>query len=268
VSFVTITAAEETYTDNMGKTRANMPKKTDARPNLSALRQLAEIEKLKRERLPEQPLEPRLALLKAWQARRMARTYADLLAAPRYRLACGFFLSDIYAPRDFSQRDHDILEMYAFMQRFVPEGLLRPLTETLELYNLTQALDDQLLQVLVEQLGVDTELTEAQYAQAYRLCDNYVARVRQIEMICKIGESLDDVVRLPLTGAALQVAKVPARRAGWTELTEFMERGFQAFKNMRGAEFFLKTIRKRERLILDRIYAAEPAPFNIDRQVE
>jgi hypothetical protein len=153
--------------------------------------------------------------------------------------------------------------MYAFMQRFVPEGLLRPLTETIHLYELTQALDVRLRDMLFDEMGVTGSLTEAQYAEAYRRCDNFVERVRQIDKIVEIGELLDLIVALPLTGTALQMAKVPANRAGWTELTGFMERGYRAFKHMRGAHDFLDTIRQRERLILDRIYAEMPQPFAI-----
>jgi len=137
-----------------------MPNKPVDKPSLSTLQQLAALDKLKHERLPEKPLPPQVALLRAWQTQRMARTYADLLALPRYRLACRFFLEDIYAPRDFSQRDHDMLEMHAFMERFVPAALLRPLTNTIDLYAETQKLDDDLLKVLVEQLGVSSEITE------------------------------------------------------------------------------------------------------------
>jgi hypothetical protein len=233
-------------------------------PIFSVLKPLTEIENLQHQRIEAKPLDPQMVMLKAWQSQRLARTYADLLASPRYRLAVLFFLEDIYAPRDFSQRDHDVTEMHAFMRRFVPESLLRPLTKTIQLYDQTNHLDDFLLDVLLHKVGVTDSLSEAQYAEAYRLCDNYVERVEQIEAIYQIGRQLEDVTRLPLTGTALRLAVVPARRAGWIELTEFMERGYRAFKHMQGARFFLDTIRQRERRILKQIYSAEPEPFNID----
>ena len=80
--------------------------KPEGKPTLSSLQQLAAIEKLKHEQLPERPLAPPVAKLKAWQTRRMAATYADLLAMPRYKLACEFFLTDIYAPRPARQHMH------------------------------------------------------------------------------------------------------------------------------------------------------------------
>jgi hypothetical protein len=241
-----------------------MPDKPPRRSLFSVLGQLNDIQNLRREELAAEPLEPALALLKAWQSQRLARTYADLLATDRYRLACRFFLDDIYAARDFAQRDRDVIEMHNFMQRFVPASLLRPLDETIALYALTQSLDQRLRDVLVDEVGVTDGLTEAQYAEGYRRCDNYADRVRQIDKIVEIGSLLDVIIGLPLTGTALQMAKVPANRAGWTELTGFMERGYRAFKHMRGAGEFLDTIRRRERTILDRIYAEEPEPFKVD----
>src|SRR5579859_1050898 len=135
------------------------------RPLFSVLQPLSGIEKLQHQRMEANPLDPMLAMLKTWQSERLARTYADLLASPRYRLAILFFLEDIYAPRDFSQRDHDVIEMHAFMRRFVPESLLRPLTNTIQLYDQTNQLDQRLLGVLVHEVGVTDSLNEAQYAE-------------------------------------------------------------------------------------------------------
>jgi len=47
-------------------------------------------------------LDPRLALLRTWQSQRLAQTYTVLLADPHSSPALRFFLSDLYAPRDFS----------------------------------------------------------------------------------------------------------------------------------------------------------------------
>lgn len=224
---------------------------------------LKDLERLKHRKVAQSGLDPQLALLRAWQSRRLARTYADLQAHPRYRPACEFFLDDIYGPRDFSQRDHDIEQMYAFMRRVFPEPMIRPLKLTVEVHRMTSTFDAKLLDVLIKQLNMQDSLTEDMYAEGYRLCDNYVERVKQIEQIYKIGSLLDEVMHHPLTGTTLAIAKGPARRAGWNELTDFIEHGYDAFKHMRGAEKFIKTIRQREKLILDRIYSHEPNPFDI-----
>ncbi len=224
---------------------------------------LGEIEKLKHERIESRALDPHLALLRQWQSERLARTYADLMRNPRFRPAMRFFLEDIYAARDFSQRNRDIERMYEMLRRVAPEPMVRPLVLTVELHYLTERLDEQLLEVLVQQLGLNGSLTVALYAEAYRLCDNYATRVKQIDLIHEIGELLNAAVRMPLSGTIMSLAKVTLERAGWADLMAFTERGYKAFKQMRGANEFLDTIRMRELDILDRIYARDPDPFSI-----
>lgn len=225
---------------------------------------LHDIEKVKHEPVQGKPLDPKVAMLRAWQSERLAHTYADLLNNPRFKPACLLFLEDIYAARDFSQRDHDMEQMHDFMQHFIPASMLRPLTVTVALHQMTTQLDLRLLEILVNRLGVTDTISAPLYAEAYRLCDNYDERVKQIDLIYEIGYRLDGIVRSPFTGGMLAVAKGPARRAGWTELTDFLERGYTAFKHMRGSRAFVETIRRREMRILDRIYAKDPAPFDFE----
>src|SRR5690606_2458682 len=149
-----------------------------------------------------------------------------------------FFLSDVYAPRDFSQRNYDIQKAYDAMRKALPERVIRTLGDTIELHQFTDELDEKLAKVLTEQLGVTDSLTAEQYAEGYRICDNHDDRVRQIVMIAAIGRSVDRLVRLPLVGMALKLALTPAHLTGWSELQGFLERGFAAFKQMKGAEEF------------------------------
>ncbi len=200
-------------------------------------------------------------LFRAWQSQRLARTHADLLASDRYGPACRFFLEQIYAPRDFSQRDQDVHQMYAFMRRFLPERLLHTLTLVIELNDLTRQLDARLLAVLTEQLGVTDALTPQQYARGYQLCDNMAERRRQIELIVSVGRGIERLTRLPFIGWTLRLAHGPAYRAGWVELQDFLEQGLAAFEQMHGASYFLRTIHARELRILEHLMAGAPDPF-------
>ena len=209
-------------------------------------------------------LDPKMALLRVWQSQRLARTYADLLEMPRYTPACRFFLDDIYAERDFSQRDHDLETMYDFMRRFVPDAVSRPAALTIKLHRMTDGLDQQLLDVLVNQVGITDSITVEQYAEAYRLCDNYRERVEQIDAIIEIFEHIDGIVRNPITGPALSIAKRPLRGAGYGEVVNFLERGYDSFKRMHGSHHFRKTLHDRELSALDRMYAHDPDPFRLE----
>ncbi|NUM48205.1 MAG: hypothetical protein HUU38_26160 [Anaerolineales bacterium] len=215
----------------------------------------------RRKRISGQELPPALKLLRTFQSERLARSHADLLASPRFGPACRFFLTDIYAPQDFSQRDHDAETLYKLMNRFLPEDLLYPLALVLKLNNMTHDLDERLADALVNHLGVTDTITPEQYAEGYRICDNYQEREKQIDMLLEIGARVEKLVKSPLTAPTLALANIPAKTAGWDELHSFLERGYQAFKIMKGSYYFLKTITTRERTILHHIFSAHPDPF-------
>jgi hypothetical protein len=122
-------------------------------------------------------------------------------------------------------------------------------------------LDDALLHVLVEQLGVTDTITPEVYAQGYRICDNYAERARQIELIGIVLRQVGEGARLPVVGMAMRLARIPAQRAGWGELYDLLARGYAAFKPMRDVKAFVKTVEQREMRILDRIFAGAPDPF-------
>ncbi|NOX61610.1 MAG: hypothetical protein GXP42_06640 [Chloroflexi bacterium] len=240
---------------------SDKPSPKDAAALLFELRRHREVT---HQRVQGKGLSPEMAMLRAWQSQRLARTHADLLASKRYGPACRFFLEDIYAPKDFSQRDYDIIRIHDFMMRFLPARVLHTLTKAIELQSLTEELDQKLLDVLLNHVGVRDHITEEQYAEAYRLCDNYDERVYQIELVTQIGRGIERLVRLPLIGWTLRAARRPAVRGGWEELQGFLERGYAAFKHMGKADYFLNTIEKREKILLDNIYQNVKKPFRIN----
>jgi len=232
----------------------------DAARLVAALRKHDE---LSHRRVGPGALSPEKALLRAWQARRLARVYADFLADEQYAPACRFFLDNIYAPRDFSQRNTDIIRIHDFMMKFIPARALKTLTLAIELNHFTEALDDKLLHVLLEEVGMTDSLSEEQYAEAYRLCNNYDDRVKQIDMIIAIGRDLERLVKHRTIGWTLRLARGPAYRAGWNELQDFLEHGYTAFRRMGNADKFLDAVHDRELQILDNIYSDKSHPFDI-----
>ncbi len=237
---------------------------TDAPGSPNAVQLLSELQhsdELKHQPTVAGGLPAQLAMLRAWQADRLAHTYADLLANPQDRPACEFFLSDIYAPRDFSQRDHDLERIHKFLSRVLPAATIQLLTRTVELNSLTTALDGDLLQVLVDQLGVTDAVTAELYAEAYRICDNHAERVHQIDLTQSILRQVSEGARLLIVGVAMKMVKVPAQTAGWVEIYDFLERGYGAFRQMKDAKNFVATIAQRELSLLDLMYADDVAGF-------
>ena len=209
------------------------------------------------------PVDPQLEMLRRWQSQRLARTHRDLLNHPDYGKACRFFLSDVYGPRDFTQRDEDLLQVYRTVKSLLPPPIADTFELVIMLNELTLNLDNRLLQALVEELDVTNAITPEVYAEAYRLCDNFADRVRQIDLIVAIGRDLNRLVHRPFVGLTLRMAHQPAHWLGWGDLQDFLEHGYNAFKNLADAEGFLHIIEEREKRILDQIYAGSADPFVI-----
>ncbi len=212
--------------------------------------------------LPVQ-LDPQLSMLRSWQSIRLARTYVDLLESDQYGPASRFFLSDIYASKDFSQRDHDITTIYNFLSHILPPISLKLLKDSIELNQFTYALDKKLLAALVNQLNVTDKITPALYARAYQFCDNYEERAFQIKSLAKILREVGEGARWPLVGTALSIVHKPAVSAGWSELYDFLARGYKAFKPMKNIKYFVQVIRERELHILDNLFDNKPDPFKL-----
>ncbi len=203
--------------------------------------------------------------LRAWQAARFERTYADLMASERYRPAAEFFLSDLYGPQDFSERDEELERFLPALTTVLPESAIHTLAVGVELDLLSESLDSAMVQALfaVGQTA-ETGIGEAAYAKAYRACANRREREEQIELIMQIGDAIDSLTRKPLLKAAIALIRGPAHAAGMGELHHFLDRGFKAFRHMQGAAEFLAIIRARETLILARLFARHRAPFDLN----
>jgi len=218
------------------------------------------------ERQEVQPsgLSPQMTLLKQWQVNRLKITYDDLLHHNKYKAAAEFFMTDLYGAEDFSQRDADAENVYNTMSKYLPNRLLVTMGKAIQLNKMTQTLDTQLLETLVHQVGMTDELTAQQYTEAYRLCDNQAVRAQQIDMVVEVGNGVANLTRIPMTGMVLRGARRPARRGGWAELQDFLERGFAAFKQMDGVTPFLEIVSKREYQILEQIFSGAENPFEIN----
>jgi hypothetical protein len=199
----------------------------------------------------------RLAELKRFQSGRLAHSYADIAADPRYRAATTFFLEDLYGPKDFSRRDESLLRILPAMTRMMPASAVDTATLAVELEALSESLDHRTAGALPP-----GPVDEQGYAQAYRAVSKREERLRQIDLIVSVGERLDAVVKVPLVHRTLRFMRAPARAAGLDDLQRFLERGFEAFRAMHGAREFLDTIRSREVEILNRLFSGDPRPFS------
>lgn len=208
-------------------------------------------------------LEVAMAELSKWQTERLKVTHQDLYQAPRYHEGLEFLLKDLYAPKEFTQRDDDLERIFPVAVKLLPDNLLYTISLLVELNLLTQQLDKSLADVLFNQLKV-SKISEASYCEAYRLCDNKSLRLHQTQLIANIGNDLDVYVRSRLVRFTLKVTRSPAEVAGLGNLHSFLRRGFSAFQEMNGVDELLAIIIRRESAILEAIYNNDDAPMSIE----
>jgi len=194
-----------------------------------------------------------LSALRAWQTQRLLRTYDDLRSERRYAGAVEFFFSDLYGPKDLSERDRQLARAWSHFRRALPEALLQVLAQAVELQVLTAQLD----LAVVDALPVG-KLSATTYATAYRVVGGRDQRRRQIELIVGVGEVLDRAVRRAWVGLALRAAHAPAHAAGFGVLQDFLERGLAAFREMNGAQRLLGCIRERELQLMEALLSSDP----------
>lgn len=143
------------------------------------------------------------------------------------------------------------------MVRLLPETVIHTIARAVELNALSHELDRR----LIARLPSSDRFSVADYCAAYRDERDHPQRMLQFALIQEVGISLDRFVRMPMVGAALTMMRRPARLAGLSALQDFLERGFTAFRRMKGAEGFLATIEARESRIHHAIVGGSNDPF-------
>jgi hypothetical protein len=193
----------------------------------------------------------RVGHLKRYQQARFALTYADLLAAPRYAGAARFFLDDLYGPGDFSQRDAQFVRIVPGLVRLFPAEVVVTVEALTALHALSEQLDSEMARHIDDQ-----PLTAATYVAAWRRTGQPASRQRQIDLMLDVGRALDVYTRRPFLRHSLRAMRMPARAAGLLNLQTFLERGFDTFRAMHGADQFLSQIAKRERAIAASLFGS------------
>lgn len=220
----------------------------------SLLKELRAVDAERARRAADPALDARVQALKAYQQRRFAQTYADLLAHPRYEAATRFFLHELYGPDDFRQRDAQFARVIPTLTRLFPAEVVDTVARLARLHALSEHLDTRMAEHLLS-----PEITATDYAIAWRACGEPASRQRQIELTMAVGEALDKLTAKPLLRQTLRLMRGPAQMAGLGALQAFLESGFDTFRAMRGAAEFLSTVRQREDTLAGGLFRADAA---------
>ena len=198
-------------------------------------------------------LAARVEAIKRYQQHRFELTYADLLEHPRYAGASRFFLAELYGPADFTQRDAQFARVVPGLVRLFPSEVVDTVQTLADLHALSERFDSLMARELAS-----AALDAQSYARAWQACDCAEGRERQIALLLRVGHDLDDLTRSALLRHSLRLLRAPARAAGLAALQSFLERGFDTFRTMRGADEFLALIGQRERELAAALFAVEP----------
>ena len=218
----------------------------------SLLKELRAVDAERARRAADPELEARVQALKAWQQRRFAHTYADLLANPRYEAATRFFLQELYGPGDYRQRDAQFARVIPTLTRLFRAEVVDTVAKLARLHALSERLDTAMAEHLLS-----PDITAREYGIAWRACGEPDARQLQIALTMAVGEALDRLTRKPLLRQSLKLMRGPAQMAGLGALQNFLESGFDTFKAMRGAAEFLSTVRQREDTLARALFRAD-----------
>ena len=213
------------------------------------LQSLATVDAERRRRAAEPALAAGVVAVKAYQQARFERTHADLFANPRYGRAARFFVDELYGPQDFAQRDAQFSRIVPALVRLFPDDIV----ETVEALAAVHALSEGLDSAMAAHLG-GTAPARASYVRAWQATGEPQGRRRQLELVMRIGQSLDRHTRSLMLRTSLKAMRGPARAAGLGALQSFLEAGFEAFGAMRGAREFLAIVQARETALVERLF--------------
>lgn len=218
------------------------------------LQHLAAVRAERAVRSQDADLAARVWEVKSYQQARFARTYADLLATPRYAGAATFFLDDLYGPGDFAERDGQFVRIVPGVVRLFPAEVVSTVEALTALHALSERLDSEMARHLDRR-----PLTAAAYIVAWRKTGQAVSRQRQLDLMLTVGRALDVYTHRPLLRHSLRAMRVPARAAGLAALQAFLERGFETFRDLHGASEFLAEIDVRERAMAASLFGLSGA---------
>jgi len=197
----------------------------------------------------------KVSALKDYQRRRFAHTYADLLATVRYGAAVRFFLEELYGPGDFSLRDTQFARIVPALVRLFPSEVVQTVATLARLHALSETLDTAMADHLVS----DIPISPRSYIAAWQATGRAADRGSQIALTLEVASHLDRFTRKPLLRHSLRLMRAPARTAGLGELQQFLEKGFDTFRAMKGSQEFVGAIELRERALAALLFELGPA---------
>lgn len=193
--------------------------------------------------------------IKEFQIEKLKTTHNDFLTSPNTKEATKFFLNELYNTKDLTERDKQTEKLIPFILKMFPEQTLQIIAKAFILDALTEKMDTEMAKAIIADKLIQKNITEDQYKKYYLKTSSIEDRENQIKLVQEIGLELCKVVKLPLISQVLKAMRLPAKLAKLMDIHNFLENGFNTFKNTHQPEHFVKSIYEREMKILKEYYS-------------
>jgi hypothetical protein len=206
----------------------------------------------------------RLQDVQAWQKQRMQRTHAKQFAEKHNVLMAEYFINRLYGGPDFDALAQQIarLSKYAHKaEKLIPDNAIKTGTSGVELAILAVQLDEQVAMQLLQDYHPYEKLTDEMMHITYLKLNQGEGRLKQLDLLDQLGQSLDKYMRSFVVYAAFKMCKGAALKYNFNVMYEFMQDGFLAMKPLKSAEKFVKDFTAAERQIIGKVHAGDPLPF-------
>lgn len=201
---------------------------------------------------PKGASQPLKLELQAFQTDLLRQDYADFQAQPRFMDVSEFFFTALYAPADFGLRNESFRRLHDWLTGLVGRDPVAVLARSIELYELTDSLDEDVALVL-RAAGVESGITRPAWEAAYSKVGRWLDRKRQVELLVSNGHALDLACRVPLVHTELRLFRPAAGLLGWGHVVDFLLRGHEAITRARPIDPLLDAIVERETARMERL---------------
>ncbi|MEZ4767110.1 MAG: hypothetical protein R2844_01625 [Caldilineales bacterium] len=228
---------------------------TESRRERPKLRDVLRAGVLRPPAAPEAVVEEPSALkraLQAYQSAMLQEDYADFAVQPKYTALTEFFFTSLYAPEDFGLRNDSFRKLHEWLEGILGRDPVRILAQAIELYELTDSLDDDMVLAL-RAMGVTGEVNAEAWEAAYRRVGRRRDRERQVYLIMDNARALALTTRVPLVGLQLRAFRPAAAVLGWGHVIDFLIEGHEALSRAAPVEAPLEALQQREEARIERL---------------
>ena len=189
----------------------------------------------------------------SWQLRYLLTWFIDLHDIEGYGAAIDFIMSDL-AGVGVAGRDRDLERVAPVITATLTRHALDTLASAAELNARVLEINLAICRSLMRRGRLPARISEREYFVACRKSSSYDESVGLMHLVADLGETLKALVGVPMIGMTLRAMHRPAHAAGFGDLQDFLETGYETFRKIPDIDHFLDQVRIRMTEVFERVY--------------